>query len=411
MEEHFSIFRLENGIRLVHLQVNSYVGHCGLLINTGSRDEKTGETGIAHFLEHVLFKGTTKRSAFRIISSIDELGGELNAYTTKENTFVYATFPGNYLGRALDVITDITFRSTFPKKEIEKERLVVLDEILSYKDDPSEEISDQFDEMLFPGHPLGNNILGTEKTVANFDIEHIRSFIGRTYNTDQMVLGYVGPMNAEKFRKIAGKALEWVTPQTRNWSRKAPKPYTPAHITEKRDLHSAHAMIGNRAYPVNSEKRVPFFMLNNILGGPGLNSRLNLNIREKYGYTYYLESAYSPFDDTGMWSLYLATDKKNLQKSLDLVYKELRKLREHPLSESQLQKAKIQVKGQMALANESHHNILHGMVRSLQVLDTVESIPELHRQIDEVTSEGLMEAAQDIFDEKKLGSLVYVPLK
>lgn len=399
---------LKNGIRLVHLQHQSPVAHCGLIINAGSRDEENHPQGIAHFIEHMLFKGTRHRKTHHILSRIDEVGGELNAYTTKENTFIYASFLAGYFERALDIITDISFHSIFPLKEIEKERAVIIDEIHSYKDDPSEEINDEFDEVLFGRHPLGRNILGTVDSVSAIRQKDILAFQKDKYHTDQMVFCYIGPEKPERFFAKAEKYMEPIRTNIRKDKRKKFTGYKPRHITEIKNNNSCHGMIGNTAYGLKSKNRLPFFLLNNLLGGPGLNSRLNMNIREKYGYTYFIDASYTSFEETGEWAIYFATDKRNMEKTTALIYKELNKLTDQKLSAIQLEKAKTQLKGQLALANENMAGMLHALARSFLLFNKFETIGEIHEQIDKITAEKILELAGEVFDPKQLSSLQYI---
>lgn len=407
--ERLSYFTLTNGLRCVHLHSHGKSGHCGLLINAGSRDEKPGEEGLAHFIEHLLFKGTTTRTARHIVSQIDEVGGELNAYTTKENTFIYASFPGNYLERSLKLIADIAFNSTFPVKEMEKERAVVLDEFLSYKDDPSEEISDEWDSLMFPDHPLGTNILGTQETIESFQQHQLFDFLKQHYTTNRMTLAYAGPDSAESFKHKSEKFFGQVPSSHSNALRIVPAPYSPFKKRVIKDNHTCHVILGNRACSIHHPHRVPFVLLNNILGGPGLNSRLNLQIREKYGYTYYLESSYAGFEDSGVWYIYLSTEKKRLEKTLQLVHRELKTLREKPLTSGQLAKAKIQLKGQITMSNDNGAAMLGIISRHTLLFGRVETLEETFRRIDNITHTEIQELAQIYFSPEQISELIYLP--
>lgn len=400
-------FQLKNGIKVVHLQHSRPVAYCGLLINTGSRDEEGFKIGTAHFLEHMMFKGTNKRKAHHILSRIDEVGGELNAYTAKENTFVYTSFLDEHIDRALDIMEDITFHSTFPVKEIEKERAVIIDEFQSYKDDPAEEMGDMFDSFMFKGHTLGNNILGSVKSVASIRQKDLKQFVNKNYHTDKMVLCYIGPTSKDTFKLKAEKFFSGVKTNSTKMDRQHFRGYDPFILEIEKEMHSSHCLIGNIGYGLRSKKRLPFVLLNNILGGPGLNSRLNMNIREKYGFTYYLESSYIPFEECAQWVIYLSTDIKNLDRTISLVYKELKKLREQPFTTLQLDKAKKQIKGQIALANENTSGILHVIAKSFLLFNRIDTLPDLYKQVEKITSTQLLDIANEIFDEKKLSRLVY----
>lgn len=405
--ESTTFYELKNGIKVVHLQHDRPVSYCGLLINTGSRDEENCKHGMAHFLEHMMFKGTERRRAHHILNRIDEVGGELNAYTSKESTFVYTSFLDEYIERSLDLIQDIVFNSVFPDKEIEKERAVIIDEFQSSKDDPTEELGDQFDAMMFAGHTLGNNILGTVESVRSIEKNDLRKYVSRSYNTDQMVLCYIGSTPLKKFKRHVEKYFANVKANRRRSKRTTFRTYEPFRLEIDRNLNSSHGMIGNVAYSLRSRNRLPFALLNNILGGPGLNSRLNMNIREKYGFTYYLDAHYTPFEDCGQWAIYLSTDVKNLDRSMNLIDKELKKLKENHLSEIQLKKAQNQLMGQLALANENTSAMLHVIAKSFLLFNRMDNLEKLNRQIEKITATQIAEMANEIFDEKRLSKLIY----
>lgn len=405
-EDIFS-YRLKNGIQVVHLHHHRPVGYCGLLINAGSRDEHGFHSGVAHFLEHMLFKGTVKRKAHHILSRIDEVGGELNAYTAKENTFIYTSFLDEYLDRSLDIIQDITFNSNFPTSEMEKERAVIIDEFQSYKDDPAEEMGDMFDSFMFAGHTLGDNILGSIDSVKHIQQTDLKKFVRAKYCTDKMVLCYIGPTPLNKFIQKVDKYFSMIPSRILKQERGVFKGYKSFIVEIEKDMYSSHGLIGNVGYGLKSKKRLPFVLLNNVLGGPGLNSRLNMNIREKYGYTYYLDANYTPFEECAQWAIYLSTDKSNLDKTISLIYKELKKLREVALSTNQLHQAKKQLKGQMALANENTSGMLHVIAKSFMMFNRIDTLPYLYSQIDKITSNQLLEVANEIFDEDKLSRLVF----
>ncbi|MGB0178028.1 MAG: M16 family metallopeptidase, partial [Owenweeksia sp.] len=308
MEKEFEVFELPNGIRFVHRFANRPVGHCGLMIKAGSRDESPETEGLAHFIEHILFKGTQKRKAYHILSRMEDVGGELNAYTTKEDTVIYASFLGNDYQRAMELIFDIGFNSVFPEKELVKEKEVIIDEINSYKDSPSELIFDDFETMLFPKHSLGMNILGTPETVRSFTREDVLDFLSRSYGTNQMVFSYVGNIKAPRILASLKKLTENIPARSSSLQRTAPLPYRKDYVQSERPVFQNHVITGNRAYAADDDRSRTLHLLNNLLGGPGMNSRLNLNIREKYGFTYNIESFYTPYSDTGVFGIYAGTD-------------------------------------------------------------------------------------------------------
>lgn len=398
---------LANGIRLIHKPLSNGVAHCGLLINAGTRDEREGENGIAHFIEHVIFKGTKKRKAFHILSRMENVGGDLNAYTSKEETTVYCSFLPKYYERSLELISDIVFHSVFPDREIRKEKDVVMDEINHYKDTPSEEIYDEFEKMIYSGHPLGTDILGTPEDVRRIDREKIRQFIANHYHTDQMVISSAGNIDFEKLKNLAEKYFGGIPANYRRNGRMPYKGYIARQGEEKRNANLSHACIGNTAYSMKDDRRLSLVLLNNILGGPGMNSRLNLSIREKYGFTYNIDSMYLPYSDTGVFSIYLGTDKGYMDKSIRLVHKELKRLRENKLGTLQLQRAKQQITGQIAIALESNVNEMLSNGKTFLHMDRVDSFAEISRKINDIKETQLLEVANEIFDPGQLTSLIY----
>lgn len=403
----FDIHTLQNGIRIIHKRCNSPVAHCSIMINAGTRDELIHEYGIAHFIEHVIFKGTKKRKAYHIMSRLEDVGGELNAYTTKEETVIHATFLKGDFDRAVELISDITFRSTFPEKEMKKEKEVVLDEINSYKDNPSELIFDDFEELIYDGHPFGLNILGTKKDIKRFTRADIQRFIDRNYNTDQMVFCSIGDISFSRVQKLAERHLGWVAPNRRKIQRDRFKNYTPQTKIVKKSTFQTHCIIGNVAYDLQDPKRIGMYLLNNILGGPGLNSRLNLALRERYGYAYNIESMYYPYSDTGFFCIYFGTDKDNLEKSLSLVNKELEKIMTQKLGVLQLYKAKRQLMGQLAIASDSNENLMLSVAKSYMVYNTADSLEVIYSQIENLSSTTILEIANEILSPDKLSTLIY----
>lgn len=403
----YQFHTLKNGIRLVHSFNAREVAHCGILINTGSRDEAEDENGIAHFIEHVIFKGTKKRKAFHVLSRLENIGGELNAFTTKEETAIYASFLNPYYERTLELIADITFNSSFPEKEISKEKDVVLDEINSYKDSPSELIFDDFEELVYDGHPIARNILGTPESVKSLSKEKIQAFIQKNFHTDQMVISSVGNIQFNKLIKLVEKYFSEIPASFRTNGRKEMIAYEPQKKSINKRTYLSHSCIGNLAYPRNHKDRLGLILLNNLLGGPALNSRLALAVREKYGYTYDIESHYQPYSDTGLFCVYLGTDKEYVDKSIRLVKKELNLLRRKKLGSLQLQRAKQQIIGQLAISLESNLSEMLSMGRSLLMMNKIDSIREIHEAIEAVEAAKLQDIANEVFEPKQLSILIY----
>lgn len=398
---------LDNGIRLVHYRTGGMVAYCGLIINTGSRDEKGSEHGIAHFIEHMLFKGTNKHKAYHILTRLDSLGGELNAYTTKEETVIHASVLTGDFEKAVDTISDIVINSSFPEREIMKEKEVVTDEINSYLDNPAELIFDDFEEMIFPGQILGRNILGTPASVKSFTRNDLFNFMARTYNTRQMVFCSVGNIADWKILRLFTKYFSQAS-KTKTNKREAGAPfYKPANITANKNTCQNHCIIGNVAYDLRDRRRVGMFLLNNILGGQGLNSRLNMSLREKNGIAYNVESSYNAYYDTGIFSIYFGTDPKNLDKSLSVAFSELNKLRKSLLGSMQLMRAKNQIKGYLARGYENHENLMLSLGKSLLVYGRTESLEEICLKIDRLTSFELIETANEVFEPSGMSTLIY----
>ncbi len=401
------IIQLPNGIRLVYQYKDSAVGHFGTTILAGSRYETKEEEGLAHFIEHCIFKGTTKRKAFHILSRLDSVGGELNAYTAKEEIVVYASFTNVYLSRAVELISDILFNSTFPEKEIEKEKEVVLDEINSYLDAPSDRIFDDFESKLFRGHPLGGNILGTEDSVRGFTRENIIAYIKKHFTTNNMVVSYVGNESFKKVKQLVDKYFQVCHLHE---GHKELECFTPNPVFKSIDSvanYQTHAIIGGVGPNYAHEHRKGMVLLTNILGGPALNSRLILSIREKYGYAYNIEANFTPYMDTGFWSIYLGTDQKNLNKSISLVQKELKLIQEKKMGILQLNRAKEQLKGQIALSLEGNAGLMLGFGKSVLMFDQVDKISDIYNEIDQLTAIELMDIANQYFNAGNCNQLIY----
>ncbi len=409
MRDH-EIFTLPNGIRIVYKQIsNSKIAHCGYVLDIGSRDEGAGQQGLAHFWEHMAFKGTRKRKAFHILNRLDSVGGELNAFTTKEKICFYASVLDKHLEKALELLTDITFDSVFPENQIEKERNVILEEMAMYRDNPEDAIQDDFDHLLFPDHPLGHNILGTPSTVNAFTRKDFRLFIKQHLNTDRLVFSCVANWPASKVIKLCEKYLSDL--RRLSGSQRAQKGigYIPRTRIVKKDITQSHCGMGRLAYSIMEEKKLPFTMLVNLLGGPAMNSRLNMALRERHGFVYGIDANYSPFADTGMFSIFFATDKRLLYKSLDLVLKELRTLKTRKLSALQLHKIKEQFIGQMAMSEEHNTSLMLMMGRSLIDQQRIQTFEEITDLVRSTTAEELLDISNEIFDENEFSFLYFVP--
>ena len=403
----YQYYQLKNGIRLVHKYADSNVAHCGLIINTGSRDETKAENGIAHFIEHCIFKGTQKRKSYHILNRLDSVGGDLNAYTTKEETAVYASFLNEYYARSFELIADIVFNSTFPEKELKKEKEVVIEEINSYKDNPSELIFDEFEQQVFTNHPIGGMILGSPSNVRKFESSHLINFINMNYNTDEMVICSVGKINFTHLVKLVERYFSEFKPNYRTKQRNPFLNYQPTSLSKNKKTFQSHCLIGNIAFAVKDERKTALTLLNNILGGPSSNSRLSIALREKKGLSYNVESNYTPYSDTGLINIYFGTDKETYHKAIQTVLKELEKLRDQKLGSLQLHSAKKQITGQIAIAYESNLNELLSIGKSYLVYNKVDTIEEVCAKINAVSAEELLTVANQIFDPNQLSILSY----
>jgi len=403
----YQFHTLSNGIRIVHRNSNRLVGHLAVMINTGSRDELPGEEGLAHFIEHVIFKGTGKRKVHQVLGRLENIGADLNAYTTKEETCLHASFLSSHYARAVELFADILFSSTFPDKEIDKEKDVVIDEINAYKDSPSELIFDEFEEMLFKGHPLGKSILGTPAGVRKFSRKKILSFIANHYHTDQIVISSVGNINFTRLVKLVTAAFGQQPENLRLTGRQKFAGNLPETVIQSRRIFQTHCIIGNQAYGYTDPNRTALALLTNLLGGPAMNSRLSMALRERNGLSYNIESAYTPYVEAGSFMIYLGTDNGALDKAIALVYKELDKFRDKPLGAMQLHTAKMQFIGQIAISFESNLNDTLSMAKSVLVYDTVDTHEVLISKINSITSAQLLEVATDVLDQKKMSMLVY----
>jgi predicted Zn-dependent peptidase len=404
--EYFSS-TLPNGIRVVHLTIDSPVAQCGIIINTGSRDEGPREQGIAHFIEHTIFKGTAKRKSFHILSRLDDVGGELNAYTTKEETAIHASFLSQYYQRTVELFSDILINSTFPDNELKKEKEVIIDEINSYNDSPSELIFDEFEDLIFDGHPLGRNILGTPENVRKFEREDIKRFMARNYNTDQMVICSVGKISGQKFFHLVEHYFASMTSNPRKHFREKYLGYIPQSKSEEKDTFQAHCIIGGLAFDVHHPSRLTLILLNSILGGQSSNSRLNLTLRERNGIAYNLESAFTAYSDTGTITIYFGTDKDNLEKAISLIKREITTLQTKSLGSIQLSKAKKQLIGQLAMSQENHEDLLLTLGKSFMVYNKMESFETIAEKINTITTSQLMDIANEVLNFDRLSTLIF----
>lgn len=404
----YQTYTLPNGLKIIHKQDKSDVTYCGIVINTGSRDETEEEQGMAHFIEHMLFKGTGKRRSGHIINRLENIGGELNAYTSKEETVVYATVLKEYFERAMELVSDIVLHSTFPQKEIDKEVVIILDEIQSYNDNPSELIFDDFEELLFAHHPIGHNILGKSELLEKYNTEDAFRFVKKQYRPDEMVFFVLGDLDFRQLVRWAEKYLQTGTEGQKHSERFSPTSYQPIKNEINKNTHQVHFMLGNRAYDLHHPNRMGMYLLNNILGGPGMNSLLNLSLREKHGLVYNVESNYQPFTDTGMWSVYFGCDTENTARCEQLVMNELQKLREQKFSENGLKKYKLQLVGQMAISAENKENLALSLGKSFLRYGKIDDLEIVKQHIEAVTAEKLHEIANEIFDPNSLSVLKYI---
>ena len=401
----FDIYTLSNGIRGIHRQVRSGVTHCALVVNAGARDERRGEYGIAHFVEHALFKGTERRKAYQVNCRLENLGGELNAYTTKEDTTLHATVLRRDFSHAVELIGDVIFRSTFPERELAKEREVIADEINSYKDSPSERIYDDFEDMIFKGSELGHNILGSKASIARFTTDNMLSFVRRSYTTDQMVFSSIGNFSASTAQSVAERYLGGVTPTKREFERVAPLPYEPFDQRLARHTHQAHGIIGTRGYSISDERRLPLALALNILGGPSANSLLNLLLREKYGLSYNVEATYTPYSDTGIVGIYFSSDHDNAAQCVELIEGEVARLCREHITPRRLTIAKRQYVAQMAIAMEANEGYMLGAGKSYLLYKDIDTLEEAYKKVMAITATQICDVAADCLG--NLSRLIY----
>lgn len=409
----YNTYTLDNGLRIIHLPSDSKVVYCGYQINAGTRDEEPGEEGLAHFCEHVTFKGTERRKAWHILNCLESVGGDLNAYTNKEGTVYYSAILKEHIARAVDLLSDIVFHSVYPQAEIDKEVEVICDEIESYNDSPAELIYDEFENILFKGSSLGHNILGTAEQVRSFTTEDALRFTRKLYRPDNAIFFAYGDIDFKKLVKLVGRALA-DDDSGKLAAEKLPKNYPSVGeeiagqtIVMQKNTHQAHVMIGTRAYDVNDDRRMPLYLLNNILGGPGMNAKLNLALREHNGLVYTVESTMVAYGDTGTWSIYFGCDEHDIKRCLRLVRKELDRMMEKPLSDSQLKAAKKQIKGQIGVACDNRENFALDFGKSFLHYGWEKNVDCLYEQVEAITSQQIQDVARELFDKSRLITLIF----
>ena len=419
----YNTYTLDNGLRIIHLPSDSKVVYCGYQINAGTRNEELGEEGLAHFCEHVTFKGTERRKAWHILNCLESVGGDLNAYTNKEGTVYYSAILKEHIARAVDLLTDIVFHSVYPQAEIDKEVEVICDEIESYNDSPAELIYDEFENIIFKGSPLGHNILGTAEQVRSFKTEDALRFTRKLYRPDNAIFFAYGDIDFKKLVRLLKKSF--LSEERRVKSEKFNSPEAQAQfniqhstfntqhsfegqtIVMQKNTHQAHVMIGTRAYDVNDSRRMPLYLVNNMLGGPGMNAKLNLALREHNGLVYTVESTMVAYGDTGVWSIYFGCDEHDVKRCLRLVRKELDKFMQKPLSEAQLKAAKKQIKGQVGVACDNRENFALDFGKSFLHYGWEKNVDRLYEQVDEITAEQIQAVAQELFDKDRLTTLIF----
>lgn len=406
----YQVYTLANGIRLLHVPAASNIAHACIVINTGSRDEPEGKAGLAHFIEHLIFKRTKKRSTNQILNRLESVGADLNAYTTKEYTCVHASFLNPHLDRTLELFNDIVFHSTFPEEEMDKEKSVILDEIASYLDQPEEAINDDFEDLIFAGNGLGNNILGTTASVSGFTRNDIIAFRKANYRTNEIVVAVLGDYSFQTLIKIGTKYFNDIEENTPIKNRKKPSVLAPIQTTIYKPITQTHCILGMQSYATHHPHKAGLMLLNNYFGGTGMSSVLNLQIREKYGIAYTIESNYTPLSDTGIFTIYFGTDKEKHQKAIALIFKEMNKLKAKPLTEVQLQKAKNKFIGQIALSEENRIGLIISMAKSLIDHDKIDSLTQVFDKINAVTTGNINEIVHEVLNPAQLSLFTFAPI-
>ena len=398
---------LSNGLRIIHQHIQSKVAYCGYAIDAGTRDEAEHQQGMAHFVEHMLFKGTQKRRAWHILNRMENVGGDLNAYTNKEETVVYTAFLAEHFSRAFELLTDIVFQSTFPQHEIDKEVEVIIDEIQSYEDTPSELIFDDFENLIFPNHPLGRNILGKPEMLKGFTTDDALAWTNNYYTPSNIVFFVLGDLNFKQIVRMAERLTAHLPMKTACHSRTLPAVYQPRLSKLNRETHQAHVMIGGRGYDAHNEKRTALYLLNNLLGGPGMNSRLNLSLRERRGLVYQVESNLTSYTDTGTFCIYFGCDQQDTERCIKLVHKELKNLCDKKMTSSQLFAAQKQLIGQIGVASDNNENNALGMAKTFLHYNKYDTPEKVFQRIRSLTPEILLEVSNEMFADNQLSTLIY----
>ncbi|MCK9421145.1 MAG: insulinase family protein [Bacteroidales bacterium] len=400
---------LPNGIRLIHHEVSNPVAHCGLFINAGTRDEAETEQGIAHFIEHIIFKGTETRNVFQILNRLENVGADLNAFTGKEETCIYASFLSKYYERTLELFQDIFFHSSFPEKELIKEKQVVNDEIRSYKDTPAEQIFDDFEDLVFTGHSLGKNILGTEKSIRKISRNDVLDFIHRNYLLENIVIASVGNIPYTRLIKLVTRYFSEQPERGDAFPRIPFQHYKPIQKIQRKRILQVHCLLGAPAYSFHDDRRIPLALLNNLLGGPIMNSRLALALRERNGLTYHNESNYTAYSDSGVITIYFGTEPSLYEKALDIVHKELNRLRNKMLTALQLHTIQKQLIGQLSIAQESNLSTMLSVGKSYLLQNRYDPVETIIQKIDNVTAGELLDISNEIFNPDLMSCLTYLP--
>lgn len=410
MNMNYNTHTLANGLRIIHLPSAQPVVYCGYAVGAGTRDEELGrEEGMAHFCEHITFKGTERRSSMKILGHLESVGGDLNAFTNKEETVYHAAVLKDNIGRAVDLLTDIVFHSTYPQAEIDKEVEVIVDEIESYNDSPAELVYDLFENAVFSGHPLGHNILGTAEKLRRYTTADALRFTRRYYRPENSVFFAYGDVDFARLVRLLERANTVAADEAYcdcKQSAATLPPYVAQHIEHHMDTHLAHVMVGTRAYDVHDERRIALYLLNNILGGPGMTARLNVSLRERNALVYTVESMAQSYSDTGLWAVYFGCDPKNVNRCLRLIRRELDKVMQRPLSDAQLRAAKRQIRGQIGIACDSRESFALDFAKSYLHYGWKKDVTALCERIDALTAADLQCVAQDLFAEERLTSLV-----
>ena len=400
---------LSNGLRVIHQSSDSNVVYCGYELNVGTRNEKPGYEGMAHFCEHVSFKGTKRRKSWHISNALESVGGDLNAYTNKEDTVYYAAVLKEHTARAIDLLTDIVFYSTYPQAEIDKEVEVICDEIESYNDSPAELIYDEFENLLFANHALGHNILGTAERVRSFKTADAQRFTQRYYRPENSIFFLYGDVDFKRVVRLLERATSDFAPSKpiiEPALNQPLPPNMPDFIEKNYGTHQAHVMVGTRGYDIHDKRRMSLYLLNNLLGGPGMNARLNLSLRERHGLVYTVESSMVSYCDTGVWAIYFGCDPKDVGRCLKLVRKELDRVIQKPLSDTQLRAVKKQIKGQIGVACDNRESFALDFGKSYLHYGWERDLNSLFRHIDEVTAESMQQVAAELMQQERLTTLV-----